>query len=215
MHQPQPGRPGELDDGQRPVPRGRVRAGLERQHLHRDRAAVGGGLGQRRQLLVHHLRAADLLVQRRLPDDQAHLRAGCSPRIALLAGQDRLGRPVPGGVVVQGRVGLRQRPGVGAGLQQRRGPAGPRTPLIFDGGRLEDQVVPQRAGQDVVVVAEPAEGAARVGQLGQQGLLLAGDAVLAQELAQLLGADAALAGLDPAELRRGRTPAAAAASCRV
>ena len=78
---------------------------------------------ERAELLVHHRRAADLLVQRRLPDDQVNLR----PALAedrLLAGQDRLGRPVPRGVVVQGRVGLGQCPRVGGGLQQRGDPLG-------------------------------------------------------------------------------------------
>ena len=118
----------------------------------------------------------------------------------LLPGQDRLDRPVPRGVVVQRRVGLGQRPRVGRGLQQRRDPLR----LVgrdLRGGRLEDQVVLPGAGQDVGVVAVPAERAARVGQGGQDGLLLVADAVLGQQLAQFLAADAALAGLDPADLR--------------
>jgi hypothetical protein len=47
----------------------------------------------------------------------------------------------------------------------------------------------------------PAERTARVRQRGQQVLLPGVDAVLGQQLAQLLRADAALAGLDAADLR--------------
>jgi hypothetical protein len=54
--------------------------------------------------------------------------------------------------------------------------------------------------EHVGVVAEPTEGT-RVGEHGQDGLLLVVDAVLGQELAEFLGADAALAGLDAADLR--------------
>jgi len=74
-----------------------------------------------------------------------------------------------------------------------------RSAMVFAAGFAE---VGDRATQDAVIVQVPAERPPRIGEQPQDGLLLIGDAVLAAELAQLLVPDPALAGLDPAHLRR-------------
>ncbi len=74
VNQAEPGRAGELQDAERALGCGRVRAGLERQDLHRDGAAVAGSLGETAKLSAHHFGTADLLVQRGLADDQVNVR---------------------------------------------------------------------------------------------------------------------------------------------
>ena len=78
---------------------------------------------RRPNLPFHHLRPADLLVQRRLPDDHVDVWLALA-KDRLLAGQRRLDDSVPRVVVRQGRIGFGQRPCVVHGLQQRGYPLG-------------------------------------------------------------------------------------------
>jgi hypothetical protein len=69
------------------------------------------------------------------------------------------------------------------------------------GGRLHDDVVEVRLGEAPREWMPPGSLAAAAGDGGQGGLLAVRHAVFGQQLAQLLGPDAALSGLDPADLR--------------
>ena len=145
------------------------------------------------------VRSADLLAQCRLPDDHEDVGLALAKNL-LLAGQRRLDDPVPRVVVCQGRISFGQRPCVVHGLQQRGYPLG----LIDQdsrGTRLEEEVVLPGTGQNIGVCPVPSADAARIGHGGQDGLLLVVDAVLGEQLPQFLAADAALPGLDPADLR--------------
>ena len=90
---------GYVQERQRPVPCRRVRAGLERENLHGDGAAVAGHARRPPELLVHHFGAADLLMQRRLSNDQVDVGPAFGFENGLLASQDRVRRPVARDVV--------------------------------------------------------------------------------------------------------------------
>jgi hypothetical protein len=63
-------------------------------------------LSRATELLLHYLRAADLLAQGSFPDDQVQLRAGLA-QDRLLAG---LGCSVPRGIIAKRQVGGSERP---------------------------------------------------------------------------------------------------------
>ena len=118
----------------------------------------------------------------------------------VLTGQHRLDGPVPRVIVRQTRIGLGQCSCVVRGLEQCGYPLG----LIGQnsrGSRLEEEVVLPGLGQNIGVRPVPPARTPRIGHGAQDGLLLAINAVLGEQFTQLLAADAALAGLDPADLR--------------
>ena len=112
---------------QRPDPGGGVRPAAERQDLHGHRAAVAADPGEQASCPSMTSAAADLLVQRRLPDDQVDVRLALAED-RLLPGQHRRDGAVPCVAVGKGRVGFGQFPRIGRGLQQRRGSAAARRP---------------------------------------------------------------------------------------
>jgi hypothetical protein len=112
------------------------------------------------KLSAHHFGTADLLVQRGLADDKVNLRLMLD-QDRLLPSHDRLYGAVTGGLGRQSRVGVGQGAGVGRGLQEGWDAlclVGPDT----GGCGFQEQVVLPRPVQQVVVVAVPAERAARV-----------------------------------------------------
>jgi hypothetical protein len=104
------------------------------------------------------------------------------------------------GVVAEGRVGVGHRATVVGGLQQGGHPVR----LVAEdlsGRRLHDDKVLASVGKHVPILLPPALVPTLMGDGGERGLLLVCHAVLGQQFAQFLHADATLAGLNAADLR--------------
>jgi hypothetical protein len=78
----------------------RVRPAGERQDLHGDHATVAADPREQAKLAFHHLRAADLLVQRRLADHQVNARLAIAED-RLLPGKHGLDGPGTGTIIRQ------------------------------------------------------------------------------------------------------------------
>jgi hypothetical protein len=162
--------------------------------------AAAGQLGQVGDLGVHHAGVPQLLAQHGLADDHVQ------PRGALVQGDPLAGEHSGGGrrLPLLGHAGVRGgcRAGVGRDLQQLwdldRGVGDDRGRGGLGGHELQVRIA-EHAG-----VLGPPSGSVAAGT-GQchEGFLHGGvGPVLGQQLTQFLSADAALAGLDPADLRR-------------
>jgi hypothetical protein len=197
VDQPERGHLAELQDPESGAAGGML-PGRKRKDADRDMRAAGAHLGEVAQLGTGHLRRTDLLAQRGLPDHDCQGSAAlvqCGLLAVEFGGCQR-------GLGVLGNVGVRADEGacVVGGLQQprdaRRGVGEDR-----GGGFLDFQELAVGAAQGKVIAVAPAPVTGPAGD-GGQGILSGGiGAIFGQQLAQFLGPDAALSGLDPAYLR--------------
>jgi len=197
VHDAQARRIGKPQDGQGSAARAGVRARRERQHLERDGGRLATQPGQVADLPGQDAGAADRLVQGALAEHHADPLAPALHRLPAHGLCHHGVLPLLVGHVAG--LGSGDGAGIFIGLQQ----VGYELRLVdhdLGGGRLHDHVVQVGVGHGVRVGMPPAVLAAAAGDGHQRELLARRHAVLGQQFTQFLGPDAALAGLDPADL---------------